>query len=95
MMKRLLAFTLALSIGAAVSAGPVDINSATQAELETVQGIGTSLSTRIVDERSKGPFKDWNDLRVRVKGMGVANAAKLSAAGLTVNGASFEGRAAK
>jgi hypothetical protein len=45
----------------------------------------------ILDERKKGEFKDWADLEQRVKGIGGKNAAKLSAAGLVVNGKSMEG----
>jgi competence protein ComEA len=43
------------------------------------------VSKVIVDERKAGKFKDWADFIKRVKGVGDARAAKLSAAGLTVN----------
>jgi competence protein ComEA len=88
MIKQLLASVLAL-FAAAVFAAPVDINKATQAELEAIKGIGISLSAKILDERKKGEFKDWRDLIARVKGVRETNATRLSAAGLTVNGASF------
>jgi competence protein ComEA len=64
----------------------VDINKASQAELESVKGIGPAMSERILDERKKGEFKDWTDVIVRVKGVGEGNAARFSAAGLTVGG---------
>jgi len=68
----------------------VDVNKANQAELEAVKGIGPSMSGRIIDARKAGSFKDWSDLQTRVKGVGAAKSAKLSAEGLTVNGAEFK-----
>ena len=67
----------------------VDVNLASQAELETVKGIGPSLSTLIVSERRNGPFKSWSDLRARVKGVGDAGADRFSKAGLTVDGKAY------
>jgi competence protein ComEA len=55
-------------------------------------GIGP-LAGKILDERKKSSFKDWDDLVERVKGIGEANAAKLSAGGLTVGGAAYRGGA--
>jgi competence protein ComEA len=49
--------------------GPVDINRATAAELQRLPGIGPKLSQRIIDERSKRPFKSVDELR-RVSGIG-------------------------
>ncbi len=91
MIKKLLATLLALFAAAAFAA--VDANKATQAELEAVKGIGPAISTKIIDERKKAPFKDWNDMVERVKGVGDGNAAKFSTEGLTVNGAAFKGAA--
>ena len=56
--------------------------------------IGPGIAGKIVEERKKGSFKDWNDMVERVKGVGEGNAAKFSAEGLTVNGATFKGAAA-
>ena len=48
----------------------VNINTATQAELETLQGIGPAKAKAIVDYRKKnGPFKSPNDLE-KVNGIG-------------------------
>ena len=93
MIKKILAAMLALF--AAVAFAAVDVNKATQAELEAVKGIGPVISSKILDERKKAPFKDWEDMVVRVKGVGEGNAAKFSAEGLTVNGAAFAGAPAK
>lgn len=83
----LLAAIATLCTAAAFAA--VDINKADQAALESVKGIGPAMSTRLLDERKKSPFKDWADLIERVKGVGNGNAGKFSEAGLTVNGATY------
>ncbi|MEO8151940.1 MAG: helix-hairpin-helix domain-containing protein [Rhizobacter sp.] len=93
MFKKILAAVLALSAAFAFAA--VDANKGTQAELEAVKGIGPAIATKIIDERKKGSFKDWQDMVDRVKGVGEGNAAKFSADGLTVNGAAFAGAPAK
>ena len=68
----------------------VDANQASQADLETVKGIGPGLSTKILAARKTATFKDWADLVERVPGVGPGNAARFSTAGLTVAGASFQ-----
>lgn len=73
----------------------VDVNKADQAALETVKGIGPGLSTKLLDERKKGAFKDWADLIERVQGIGPGNAARFSTAGLTVNSAPYAAGAVK
>ena len=87
MIRTLFALLFAALSFAAQAA--VDINKASQAELESVKGIGPTMSERILDERKKAPFKDWNDLIVRVKGVGDGNAAKFSSGGLTVAGNAY------
>ncbi|HEY2928671.1 ComEA family DNA-binding protein [Piscinibacter sp.] len=89
LMATLLAFFAAVAFAAAV-----DVNKASQAELEAVKGIGPAIATKILDERKKAPFKDWSDMIGRVKGVGEGSAAKFSAEGLTVNGAAFKAGAA-
>ena len=79
---------------AAASFAAVDVNKATAAELDGIKGIGPAISGKIIDERKKGSYKDWQDFIDRVKGVGENNAAKFSAEGLTVNGSSFKGAAA-
>lgn len=65
----------------------LDVNSATQAELDTLKGIGPVKAKAIIEERAKnGNFKDANDLATRVKGLGDKSVASLVASGLTVNG---------
>lgn len=92
MLKKILAFVAMLY--AAASFAAVDVNKATAAELDGIKGIGPAISGKIIDERKKGNFKDWNDFITRVQGVGEGNAAKFSAEGMTVNGAAFSGAAA-
>jgi competence protein ComEA len=93
MLIRLLA-TLAVPVSISAFAA-VDVNNASQAELESITGLGPATASLIVDERRKGPFRNWTDLIGRVKGVGERSAARLSAEGLTVDGASYRGPAAK
>jgi competence protein ComEA len=94
MFRRLIGFLFAACIAVAAQAG-VDANRASQAELESVKGIGPALSSRILQARASAPFKDWPDLIDRVQGVGNGNAARYSQAGLTVAGAAFEMPAVK
>ncbi len=91
MFKKLLAFIAAMSIFAAFAA--VDVNKASEAELDGVKGIGPATTRVIVAERKKAEFKNWEDLIARVKGFGPKTAAKFSAEGLTVGGATYQGAA--
>ena len=72
----------------------VEVNSADTAQLETIKGIGPSLSGKILEARKQGAFKDWSDLSTRVSGVGEKNSAAFSRAGLTVGGRAKEGAAA-
>ena len=92
MLKKIL--TVLLTLYAAACFAAVDANKANAAELDSIKGIGPAMSTRILDERKKGNFKDWPDFIARIKGLGEGNAAKFSKEGLTVNGAEFKGAAA-
>ena len=76
MLKKILAIVAMLY--AAVAFAAVDVNKATAAELDGIKGIGPGTSTKILDERKKGNFKDWNDFIARVKGVGEGTAAKFS-----------------
>jgi competence protein ComEA len=92
MIRTIAALVLAAFAFAAQAA--VDANKASQAELETVKGIGPGLSAKILDARKAGAFKDWNDLVERVGGVGPGNAARFSQAGLTVNSSPYTATAA-
>ena len=93
MLKKVLAFVAMMY--AALAFAAIDVNKGTAAELDSIKGIGPAISAKIVEERKKGNFKDWEDFINRVKGVGEKSAANLSEAGLTVGGASFKGAPAK
>lgn len=76
-MKKLLCAALLsiFAIGAAYAA--VDLNTANQAELEAVKGIGPAKAEAIISYREKnGGFKSVDEL-VKVKGFGKASVDKL------------------
>lgn len=81
--------TLLLTATSLPALASLDINRASQAELETLRGVGPQLSSRILKARQVQPFADWDDLRRRVAGMGPVQSARLSQEGLTVEGAAF------
>ena len=68
----------------------VDVNKASHSDLQEVKGIGPATATRIMDARKQGPFKNWDDLIARVKGIATTSATKLSDEGLTVNGQAYK-----
>lgn len=88
MFKKILMF---IALWSALSCfAALDINQATEAELDSMKGIGPGTSSKILDERKKAAFKDWNDFITRVQGIGAVKAARFSAEGVTVNGAGFK-----
>ncbi len=93
MLKKILVLLMALY--AAIAFAAVDVNTADATQLDSVKGIGPATAAKIVEERKKGQFKDWDDFVNRVSGVGEKSAVKLSEGGLTVNGATFKGMAAK
>ncbi|NUY32082.1 helix-hairpin-helix domain-containing protein [Paraburkholderia sp. JPY303] len=97
MLKKL--FMLCVAVALSLSAGfaaAVEVNTADQAALESVKGIGPVHAKAILDERAKnGPFKNADDLAARVKGIGQKSVENLEAAGLTINGSSAPPTGAK
>ena len=87
MIRTLVAAAAALFAAGAFAA--TDVNTASKAELETLRGVGPLQATNILNEREKGPFKDWSDFRMRVKGVGDRTSRRYSDAGLTVNGTAY------
>lgn len=85
-MKRFLLTVLAsffLMAGSAFAV--VDLNTANQAQLESIKGIGPSKAKAIMDYRAKnGPFKSVDDLD-KVKGFGKKTIDKMRAE-VTVGG---------
>lgn len=94
MLKKILAI-LAFLFASATAFAAVDVNKATEAELDAIKGIGPGTSKMILDERKKGEFKSWEDFIARVKGVGDTRAANLSEAGLRVGGKTYKAAADK
>lgn len=88
MLKKILALVTLLYAVACFAT--VEVNQANVAALDGIKGIGPALSGKILDERKKSAFKDWNDLIARVRGLGQKSAVKLSSEGLTVNGVGYK-----
>jgi competence protein ComEA len=82
--RALLALAASLMVTDAVAAQ--EINTATRAELEQLNGVGVTMADRILAERERAPFKGWDDFERRVKGMKGARTQRLQAQGATVNG---------
>jgi len=89
MWKKILTILAMMCMSASFAA--TEINSASAADLEGIKGIGSAYSSKIIAEREKGKFKDWNDLIERVPGIGEKNSTRFSSSGLTVNGAAYTG----
>lgn len=79
-----LAITFAVvPFGAAAS--PINVNTATQSELESIKGIGPAKAKTIIAERlDGGHFQDANDLQKRVRGIGMKSVEKMVDNGLTI-----------
>lgn len=83
-MKKLLSIWVSLMFFCG-SSFAVDLNKATQAELEALKGIGEVKAKAIIDYRTKnGPFKSADDLD-KVKGVGKGIIAKIGG-DLTIDG---------
>jgi competence ComEA-like helix-hairpin-helix protein len=80
------AMLAATSLGASLaSAVPINVNTATQSELESIKGIGPSKAKTIIAERlDGGHFQDANDLQKRVRGIGMRSVEKMVDNGLTI-----------
>lgn len=70
----------------AAPVAPVEANHARRADLERLPGIGVDLADAMLRERERRPFEDWADFIARVPGLGPRRAARLSRAGLRVQG---------
>jgi len=86
-LMRSAAFVVALvvsSLGLA-TASPINVNTATQSELESIKGIGPSKAKTMIAERlDGGHFQDANDLQKRVRGIGMKSVEKMVDNGLSI-----------
>jgi competence protein ComEA len=85
-LKKLFCVVLAWLAAISVAFAAIDINKASEAELDKLPGIGPAKAKAIVEDRQKnGPFKNAEDLQ-RVKGIGAKTFDKLKGE-ITVGGA--------
>ena len=63
---------------------PVEVNTATEDQLQSLRGIGPAMAARILAERSRAPFRSLADFDERVKGIGPASLRRLVADGLVL-----------
>ena len=79
------ALTFLTSSAGVSHASPINVNTATQSELESVKGIGPAKAKTIIAERlDGGHFQDANDLQKRVRGIGMKSVEKMVDNGLTI-----------
>ena len=85
----------ALAIAAGVGAGlgvtanvhAIDVNTASQSQLQAVKGVGPRTAQIIVQERARaGHFESLEDLSDRVRGIGIKKLQAMQAGGLQVGG---------
>lgn len=76
-MKKLLSIIFMLLAYSAAAYAAVNINTATQAQLQTLHGLGPTKAKAIIDYRKEnGEFKSVDDLR-KVNGIGSATVTRL------------------
>ena len=67
--------SVAPTLAQTVAAATVDINTATDVQLQTLPGVGPATAAAIIKAR---PFKDLKDFTARVKGISAANLSKIT-----------------
>ena len=86
-LAKALAFSALLALGGfgIATAEPVNVNTATQSELESIKGIGPAKAKTIIAERlDGGHYQDASDLQKRVRGIGMKSVEKMVDNGLTI-----------
>ena len=79
-----------LLAGSVAAAQTLDLERAREIDLDGMRGLGPSSTRKILEERQREPFQDWQDLMRRVPGIGPAKARDLSQQGLRVQGQAFD-----
>jgi competence protein ComEA len=89
MWKKIAGVLLTLGFAGLTWAQQIDLNKASEVELDALKGVGPVLTKAVMDERKKAPFKDWEDATNRVKGLGPQKASSLSEQGVRVQGSAY------
>jgi competence protein ComEA len=95
MLKKIAGMLLAIGFVGLTWAQQIDLNKATEIELDGLKGVGPVLTKAVMDERKKAPFKDWEDATSRVKGLGPQKASSLSEQGVRVQGSAYKVKVAE
>jgi competence protein ComEA len=95
MLKKIIGALLAFGFAGLTWAQQIDLNKATEVELDALKGVGPVLTKAVMDERKKAPFKNWEDATSRVKGLGPQKASSLSEQGVRVQGSAYNVKAAE
>jgi competence protein ComEA len=94
MWKKIAGVLLNIGFAGLTWAQQIDLNKATEVDLDALKGVGPVLTKAVMDERKKAPFKDWEDATSRVKGLGPQKASSLSEQGVRVQGSAYKVKAA-
>ena len=94
MLKKIAGVWLVFGFAGLSWAQPIDLNQATEMALDGLKGVGPALTKELMRERQKAPFKDWDDVTLRVKGIGPHKASTLSAQAVRVHGSAYAGPSA-
>jgi competence protein ComEA len=86
---RAIAVSTAFGLMTSVAWAQMDLNKATEIELDGLKGLGPATTRQIMNERQKAPFRDWPDVMQRVKGIGPQKATGLSEQGIRVQGQGY------
>lgn len=62
-----------------------NLNTASEADLDSIRGSGPAITARILAARQERPFSSWPDVIGRVRGIGPATAKSWAAQGVTVH----------
>lgn len=88
MSRVLRSLCLTLGLLTAIFARAADVNTATAFQLEAIRGIGEQMAQDIVQNRQQsGTFKNWDDFKQRISGVGDKNLKVMQSDGLTLLGA--------
>jgi competence protein ComEA len=68
----------------------LDLNAATEAELDGLAGLGPAFTARVMQARAEQPFQSWTDFMHRVKGVKERTAWRLSRQGVRIHQAPYD-----
>lgn len=95
MLKKIASVLLTIGFAGLTWAQQIDLNKASEIELDALKGVGPVLTKEVMNERKKTPFKNWDDVTSRVKGIGPQKASSLSEQGVRVQGIAYAGQASE